>query len=312
LLTEFANRAPGLHPPAIPIWLVEGLSARLMTSVGPDLVVTLNPLLTKLGDSVGQLQDISRDRIGAPTLQEVRAWLLGRTPLTFNELSLPDPEQLAGDNLTTYRRCAELLFFELQRLPRGRRCLTAMLARLPESLNWQTAFLRAFESHFGRLLDVEKWWSVTSRHFLLGDQPHAWSRETTVGKLSEVLQVRVEVRAAPDATPRPGLVSLQEFIAKSDFGTQRSLINGRLGHLKVIKTSGALELVPLIENYISVLEDYLTQRAKAGYAPHPRRVAPSPPALLLRETTRRLDQLDRERNRFQAAASATSVRPGGP
>lgn len=306
LLTELANRSPGTHPAELPLWLVEGLSARLLRSIGPELVVRPNPLLGKLSNAAAQLQSTSREHIGAPDLQEVRAWLLDRTPLTFQELSLPAPEQLRGEAQTTYRRCSELLFGELQKLPRGRGCLAAMISLLPQSLNWQTAFLRAFEAHFGRLLDVEKWWSVTTRYVLLGSQPHSWSPQISLGKLAELLQIRVEIRPSPNAPPRTTFVSVQEFMVRAEPAVQRSLIQWRVDQLQVLKVNAAREVAPLVENYATVLQDYLKQRGRSGYSAPAKRQTPGPPALLLREVSRRLEELDRQRARLQNAAGAAA------
>ncbi|HMZ09530.1 MAG TPA: recombination protein O N-terminal domain-containing protein, partial [Plasticicumulans sp.] len=106
-----------------------------------------------------ELLTLTRGRVGAENLQEIHAVLFGRPPMSFAELSQPGAGIEGGEAQETYRLSAELFLYQLQQLTNGRRCLQAMLANLTRAMNWQTAFLAGFEPHFGRLLDVEKWWT---------------------------------------------------------------------------------------------------------------------------------------------------------
>jgi len=304
LLTELANRQAGPRAAEVPLWLVEGLSARLGGMVGPDLVVVPTPLQSRVGESVGQLDLAPRTRVGAENLAEIRAWFLGRQPLSFAEISQPSPAQLVGEAYTTYRHSAQLLLDELQRLRQGRRCLQLLVFGLPRALNWQTAFLRAFSSHFDRLLDVEKWWTVATQSFLQGDQPNSWPRSVTLDKLVDLLRVRVEVQDRPGALRRAADYSLQEFLARTTFAGHQNAIRLRQARLKSIQRSAAPETVSLVQNYLAVLDDYLVQRSRAGRAGVSKRMPSLPPAFVLRETIRRLDELDRQREQLRRMPEA--------
>ncbi|HNU99466.1 MAG: hypothetical protein KA191_04545 [Verrucomicrobia bacterium] len=308
VLSEIANRQVGVRPAEIPIWLAEGLSASAAHAIGPDLVVAPTPLRARLGASVGQLDTTPQTRVGAENLGEVRAWLFDRVPLTFAQLSQPAPDFLSGESGTTYRHCAHLLVRHLQALPQGRRGLQTFVFSLTRSLNWQTAFLEAFSGQFSRLLDVEKWWTVSMQGFLQGDQPNAWSRAVSLDKLGDILGVRVEVQDRPRAPRRATVLSLQEFMGKTEFAVHRAVVRVRVSRLQAIQRSAAREIVPLIESYRAVLDEYLSHRAQAGRSPLAKRVGSLPPALLLREATRQLDELDRRR----AQARLLADRPLAP
>ena len=91
----------------------------------------------------------------------VRDGLRGNTPLTFQQLSWPDWLRMRdGKGQSLYESCAELFYESLLHFNDGQTCFRRMLAEMPKHMNWQTAFLMAFHSHFAGLLDVEKWWGL--------------------------------------------------------------------------------------------------------------------------------------------------------
>jgi len=81
-------------------------------------------------------------------------------PVTFTQLSLPDPEHLSGPGWDIYQSCSQLFLERLLSLKDGRVKLRIMLSSLPYYLNWQSAFLKAFEQDFPSMLEAEKWWAV--------------------------------------------------------------------------------------------------------------------------------------------------------
>lgn len=306
LLTEIANRTPGPHPPGIPLWLVEGLTGRLLATVGPDVVTTPTGTIAKLSPAVAQIQSGPRTPITFDHPQKMRAWLLDHPPLTFADLSLPAAEQLEGDAWQTYQHSAHILVTELQGLRAGRRCLVQTLSRLTSTLNWQTAFLEAFRPHFARFLDLEKWWSLTVTQFLVSDQPHAWTPTTTLHKLDEILRVRVTQQDSSDAPSRSADLRLQELIAKTPYKEHRAVVADRLSRLRTIALLAAPALVPLTQSYQTVLAHYLEQGARIGYNPRSKRQLAISAEYVVRETTRRLDELDRQRDRLRSVAPAAA------
>lgn len=307
VLTEMANRHATQRPAEVPLWLVDGLAARITSLVGPDPVVSPTPLDARLAQSLGQLAAAPKTRVGAENLSEIRAWIQGRRALTFAELSQPPPALLVDEVYTTYRYSAQLLVAQLQNLRQGRRCLQAMVFGLGRSLNWQTAFLQAFGQHFERLLDVEKWWTVATQSFVQGDQPNSWPRSVSLAKLADALQVRVDVQERAGGPRRPGALPLQEFIGRTTFAGHREAVRLRIRRLEALERTAAPDTVPLVRNYRSALEDYLTQRLSSGRSTISKRVGALPPAFLVREARRRLEELDRQRDQLARVPEVPSV-----
>ncbi len=303
LLTELANRSPGPRAPELPIWLVEGLAAKLRTTTGPELVPRPTALMGKLGRQMGRLPGMVEEQIGSGGIEALRGWLRTHPPLTFNDLSLPPPG-LAGESLQTYRASAQLFVSTLLELPNGRQTMAGMLGLLTWRLNWQTAFLEAYKGHFPRMLSVEQWWALATVQFLAGNQPHSWSHELTGRKLNEVLQVVVERRGESNAAPSHASISLQQLIRLSTYQAHRELLRARANQLDLVSFNGVPELAQLIKDYSAVLRRYVAQPIRRDPAKsRADRYAPRPNPLA-RQTVLSLDDLDRRRLTLSTTRSA--------
>jgi hypothetical protein len=309
LLTEIATRSPGPNPPPMPIWLVEGLTGRLLAHTGPDLVLQPNPLLGKVSDLWGQVLPSTRQQRPAEAAAALRRQLQSRAPLSFTELGLPTAEMLTGENLDNYRACAQLLLGELLRLPNGPQTLWAMLQQLRQHLNWQTAFLAAYQAHFPRLLEVEKWWALAIVQFTGRDEANAWPLPTSLQRLADVLQVSVEIRTGPNEPPRQAVVPLQQVLSQWEFAQQSQLLQLKLRQLEYIQARVPPALVPLVSNYLATLRRYWEQGLLPSMAESDQQEAPMPAKASRRRTARALDELDRERAKLAPAAPAPANPP---
>jgi len=295
LLTEYANRFPGSHAAELPIWFIEGLTGQLMAVGGPDLVFQPNALVQKAGEGWAQLQATTRNQRLADARIATRRYLGAHPALSFNELSLPIPELLNGTNLEHYRVCARLFVGELQRMPGGEQRLQSMLGQLTSTLNWQTAFLRAFEPTFPQLLEVEKWWAVTLAAFLERDEFHAWPLELSLKRLEEVLRVEIEVRSGPGDPPQRDRLTLTEMINRWALAQQAPVLQTKLNQLTALQTDVAQPVVPIVVGYRAALSAYLEQRVRKPPAPAPRGRPATELSVVTRDTLRRLEDLDRQR-----------------
>jgi hypothetical protein len=309
LLTEIATRWPGPNPPEIPIWLVEGLTGRLLARAGPDLALEPNALINKVGEFWGQVLPSTRHQRPAEVTAALRRQLQSRAALTFTELSLPSTEMLTGENLDHYRACAQLLVGELLRLPNGPQTLWAMLQQLTQHLNWQTAFLLAYQAHFPRLLEVEKWWALTVTQFTGRDEANAWPLPTSLQKLEDLLQVSMEIRTGPNSLPRRVVVPLQQVLGGWEFAQQIQLLQLKLHQLEFLQARMPPELLPLVSNYLATLKRYLEGRMLPSMARGHQRQAPVPATALLRQTLRALDELDRQRAKLAPLNPAPTNSP---
>ena len=146
---------------------------------------------------------------------------------------------------------------ELLRLKDGQRCLGAMIDNLPQHLNWQTAFLQAFAPHFDRLLDVEKWWELACVHFTDIDFAARFSPRDSWRRLQQALDVPVEVRFSPDRLPAQAEITLQEVIHTWEPARAEAALQRVAGKLSLLRLQITPELRPLLDLYLSTVQNYL-------------------------------------------------------
>ncbi|HOX01695.1 MAG TPA: hypothetical protein P5555_03020 [Candidatus Paceibacterota bacterium] len=293
LLLEMANRQAGPRPVEAPFWLVEGLAQHLLQVAGPELVLEPGSRVVRIN-------------LKAHPLQQVQAQVTTVDLLSFSQLSLPTSDTFAGEPWAAFRICSHLLVAELLRLPDGPQCLAGMLAILARHYNWQTAFLRAFAGHFQRLLDVEKWWSLVLANAGGRNRLHGWDSAAALAKLDEILRFPAQVRYAAGDLPVSALLTLQQVIQHWPFADQPDLIGLKRSQINALRVYAPPELVPLLDDYIAVLDFYVRERRQAGYEPNgrgPRSVRIAP---LIRDTVAQLDALDARR---QSPGSSTAPPP---
>jgi hypothetical protein len=251
LLLETANREAGNQTAEIPLWLIEGVSSHLEAYNLPTFVV--QPQVEWVADKVKLTQ-----------LDSVRDQLRRNAPLTFQQLSWPAPENLAGESYAQYSNCAQLFFDELLRLPDGRRCLRRMIQQLPHHLNWQTAFLLGFAPHFADLRDVEKWWWLACANFCGHDFTLRHGFQESWRKIQDALDVPVEIHLNPDRLAAPAEVTLEEVILDWKLAQMAPVLERCIQNLDLLRFQIAPELGPLVDAYRLTLQNYLRESQTAG------------------------------------------------
>jgi len=296
LLLEFANRFASMHSAEVPTWLIQGMAEHLLAS-RTDLILTA-PQGLENGLNMTRLN--SGRRIDYP-LAQVQEALSARPPLTFEELSFPTAEHMSGGN-EMYRRSAQLFVYQLLQWRDGPDCLRATLAGLPSRYNWQFALLDGFKPHFAKMLDVEKWWALQLAALTGRDLTQQWAMDESWRKLDEIIHARVQVRTSAFELPLRTVVSLQTVIREWDGTRQSEVIREKLQALIVLRRRVSQELIPLLDDYRAVIQNYwdrrgpsklLSMRARQGGF-HDKAAD---------EAVRQLDTLDARR---------TALRPGPP
>ena len=247
LLLEFANRAAPEESVALPPWLVEGLAAHLMEGALSGVALSPGAFNVRLKP---------KDTAAAALRQHT----LEAGTLTVDQLNWPSEQGGAR----AYHHSAHLFVRELLRLRGGPDALCATLALLPEHLNWQTAFLRGFESHFQRMLDVEKWWSLNVAQLKTRESSVLWSAGEARQRLEEILYTPLQVRLADEELPHITPVALQTMLNDWDFPQQAPLLQGKLSQLRAARVRLSPEMAALTDGYATVLEKYLQARSQEG------------------------------------------------
>jgi len=300
LLLEMANREAGVRSAEIPLWLSEGLTQHLMRSSTTELAL-MAPQRTVNGVS---LHPSGWQGIRPDPLQAVRERLQTHAAFSFGRLGEVQADQLPEETWRTFQACAQLLVYELLQLPGGPGALQSMLVQSPYFLNWQSAFLSAFQAHFPRMLDAEKWWSVVLTHFTGLDPSQAWSPAVAVEKLEDALHPPVLISGArPDLAQRTRL-PLQQLIREWEYLRHRPVLLNTRQQLAILRVRMPPEYRALADEYRRVLEDYLRLRDKSGlgraFAGQPFTSAEH----VARETVKKLNDLDERRTALGTSPSA--------
>lgn len=281
ILLEIANRSSTGRSAELPLWLLEALTRQLYTERS---LLVLEPDTRTMGS-----------RRPATTLEQSRTDVRKFPPLNFTELSLPSPAQLAPGPFKQYQSCAYLFFNELQQLPDGRACLREMLRLLPAYWNWQTAFHQAFGKHLPNALATEKWWAVSLANYTGRNESRTWSRALSLQKLEEVMVIPAQVHFRAGEMPSRTRQTLSQVITDWDYIQQKPILNRKIQQLTTLRMTVTGELIPLVDSYRLVLENYMQKRDRAGFSRERKGDLPIRPEMAANEAARQLAELDRQR-----------------
>jgi hypothetical protein len=260
ILLEMAGRKAGEAHLEIPSWLVEGMAYQLLCNDATELLLS-SPNRQDNGLPINRTQ-LEFRRLSA--LEKAHRILVGTTPLSFEELSWPLPNQLHGDGHDVYRASAQVFLINLLKFPDGQACLRKFLESLPAHQNWQMAFLKAFAPHFKRPLDIEKWWALEGLNFAGRDLTQTWPLAESWEKLEAVLTENVDVFTSTNSLPERSQLSLAQMIQTWTAEQQTEALGRKCAALRELQFRIAPELHPLTADYWSVLNDYLKVRSSAS------------------------------------------------
>ena len=288
ILLEFANRNSLTREAELPPWLAVGLMEEIQSTSLPSLA--LEPQTAVSGKGVN-----------TEALARPRKLLRKRPALTFSQLSLPGAEGGADEDQELYHACAQVLVHELLRRRGGREALRDMLNHLPENLNWQTTFLRSFQSYFPRLLEVDKWYALTVSHLTGRERMSLWPVEATFDRLDEILAISVQVRLDKSELPIPTQVKLQRILSEWDYERQSPVLEEKLAALEALHLRAAPELLDVVRDYQQTLDSYSNRRSHSQPETGQNRFFPgNSPRVVTRDAIRRLDELDRKLETLRA------------
>ena len=290
ILREFANRNAFDREAELPAWLTEGLASELEATSLASLALEPTPTT-----------GLVRVERGHDPLRQAREVVRAGGLLTFTQLSLPTETELSGANRQRFQACSHLFVRELFRLRGGREALRDMLERLPQHLNWQTAFLRAFESRFPRLVDVDKWYTLTITHVSGRDNLSAWPEDTTVARLDEILSTTVQVRAGTNDLPFSAPVRLQRVLGELEPSRQIPVLELKRLQLEMLRGRSTPEVAVLIGDYLETLDACLRRSRAAAN----KRAPAGGKSVATPDILKRLDLLDQ-----RLEAVRTKILPG--
>ena len=291
LLFEIGNRGTrNLGIPAeMPKWLEEGLPAHLEAQGGLSLIAE-------------PFSGGTSDQKFGESVEALRTRLRQRPPLTLDELNWPrvgsgvPPEQ--------FRDSAHLMVRELLRMDQGAAQMVAMLRGLKATLNWQTSFLAAYHPRFERMVDLEKWWTLTTSLFLGRERGGSLPALEALEQLGQILSVPLDVRLDGVSLPARGQTSLRKVISDGGDLELSSILQRRLPRLRGLQLRCPPAVAKLVAAYHDSLSSFMTARlATGGTSPEKIRLLPNA-RLALKKVVGQLEELDRDRARMEAEQAA--------
>ncbi len=293
ILLEIANRGAREISSELPPWMGEGLAAYLEAK--GELGFLVEPF--------SRHQEVQRYDGAVKALKEQ---LRNRPALTLDQLNWPSGELADPVEYAHYRSCAQLFVSELLRLEGGPSNLGQMLTGLPRHLNWQTGFLEAFQPRFSRLVDLDKWWTVTVAHFIGRDQANELPAAVALSQLSDLLSVPLDVHLPTGELPNATRASLQQLISSWEPVRLDPVLSKRIVQLQALQWRSPQGPAVLASEYRQVLADYLSQRNAAGGGGHSKTTLLPNAKIAMKKVIQQLDQLDQRRERMEAQEAALS------
>jgi hypothetical protein len=262
LLLEIANRGnpPNARSAEIPAWLADGLACEVLVQDSPKIILSAP---AKIVDGLPQTQ-LDEKVGGFDSLASARKALRNSTALTFDELSWPTDEQVNGDDGGAYLASAQLFVHDLLKLKNGPEKVRALLARLPDCLNWQVAFYAAFHDDFPQPVEVEKWWSLRVVDFAAHNVGSQWTIADSNDELANLLSVPVEIRDTSNSLPAHAEISLQSAISNFTPEDRDAILWAKLRDIELAQFRVAPSFAVLTAGYRNALADFLGDRK-----PHP-------------------------------------------
>jgi hypothetical protein len=296
VLLERSNRNPAAMANNIPKWLTEGL-IRCMRAAAPDglSVQSQTPLEFRRG-AAGPLTTSIPFRPAADV--EARSLLHGRQPLSFEEMCWPD--SLDTEKAALFAVSAELFVHELLKARDGRECVAGMLLKSTAYLNWQFAFLDAFQGHFRTLVEVEKWWSLAWTRLLGVDASQLWVSREAWEKLEFCLRATIETRAGAQGIPSRKMMTLQAVIRELPLAAERAAMETALFQLSLVERRVPPRLAALDKEYQQVIQVYLADTTPGDRSVLERHPAPFSLNVSKQTAEGKLDLLDRKRAKLKA------------
>jgi hypothetical protein len=290
ILLEMANRGATGESTRVPLWLVEGMMALVRADSMPTMMLQPNRATP---------MDVS-----LVALDSVRGQLNFHAPLTFQEMSWPQPGQITGKDEIVFHASAEMFTYSLIHLPDGQAKMVRFIHQLPAHLNWQVTFLEAFSADFRQLRDVEKWWGLQCLSITGEELGSRWSAPESGRRFQSALDVPVYVHLATNRLPSAAIFRSQDVILKWNLKDQKVVLQRVFVSLHGLRAHLDSEYVPLLNEYMEILSVYL-KRHSPSYIRWMR--ADSNSARFRESTARKLSRLDERLNALQGRIAAAEL-----
>jgi hypothetical protein len=267
LLLDIANRGNPGRLAEVPLWLQEGIAARLYALWGPSIAQGIG---TRMYGLDGPKMVVNRQVAPAfevdytDLLEPERRYLELFEAIGFPDLHLPHSGQLEGYDWQTFQACSHVFVSELVKLKQGRERLWNSIGLLAKYRNSQMAFMDAFKEVFPTVLAADKWWSVALIDFKSREDEMRWSEARTLARLKDILHVSVTLRRGTNSVPGMKELMFQDLIRETSFAKHRPILIQSIAKLVIMQVNSRRDLARLILDYRVAIEGYVKKQDRAG------------------------------------------------
>ena len=300
ILLEMVNRPSPEHMCDPPAWLVEGLRQYVVHSS------LLDPSLT-----VGDMIEVgnSNNRLGKPvpwfykrkSTFLAKEFLRANDPLTAGQIFEASSGITSSSN---FRHCAHLMFAEMLQINQGARLMHRFIELLPQYFNAQTAFHRAYSQTFPNMLELEKWWAVTTASITQFNDKRRWDMEKSLYELGAILNPPAKVALDKDSLPAWRKFTFKDVLAYWEGEQRIAQLDHITQQLKLLKAQSLLEIIPLVDQYLTFIGEFKDHLSQVGFAPDRRGELMARESQIIKSGLRRLAKLEKEREGFLAKYKA--------
>ena len=300
LIREQVGRSLMNRAPNLPSWLSEGVTGCVFSHGAAPLVPHLaGTTLRSDGHSQGQAYHRNARR-GQPS-DLIRAALGEDRLMTFDELAFPTSFEEESVDAKRFKLSAHLFVYYLLELRDGREKVARTIDNLSDVLNWQTAFLSAFQEDFKSMLEVEKWWALVMAQFsstqAIFDSQNGLSvvlnTRATFAQLEALLSIDTRLWAVETDQPMTNRLAVQDLVRNTPFDDHLPHVTRTVEQLAALIPRANPPLVLLVDGYYRALSFYVDGRRRASTIPKKSNGRwTSNPNIIIQRTATTLDQLD--------------------
>lgn len=300
ILLEMVNRPSPEHMCDPPTWLIEGIRQSVVHSSLVDHSLTVGDMI-EVGNPNNNLGNpVPWFYKRKPTFV-AKEFLRTQAPLSADQIFQANPDLAASYN---FKHCSHLMFAEMVQMHDGITSIQRFIEQLPNYFNAQTAFHKAFAQRFPNMLELEKWWAVVTASVTQYNEKRRWDMEKSLTELGGILNPPAKVAMSKESLPTWRKFTFKDVLAYWSGEARDSQLDHITQQLQLLKAQSLLEVMPLVDQYLTLIRQFKGHLAQVGYAPDKRGQLVARESQIINRTLRNLAQLEKEREGFLAKYKA--------
>ena len=300
ILLEIVNRPSPEHMCDPPTWLIEGIRQNVVHSSLVDHSLTVGDMIEVGNPNNNHGRPVPWFYKRKSTFI-AKEFLRTQSPLSAEQIFHASPELAETYN---FKHCAHMMFAELMQMHQGAGSMQRFIELLPQYFNSQTAFHKAYSQTFPNMLELEKWWAVITASVTQFNEKRRWDMEKSLTELGGILNPPAKVALDKNSLPIWRTYAFKDVLTDWSGEKRIAQIDHITQQLQLLKAQSLLEVIPLLDQYINMINRFKDQMTQVGFATDKRGQLVARESQIVNRTLRSLAQLEKEREGFLAKYKA--------